>query len=586
MAERPVAERVETMVVAGEAAVERIGDEQGVVKRRNGDPALRERHHVELDVVAELENARRLEERLQERERLRFGDLPFDERAAAEQVVGADAVPDRDVAGFAGPDRDRHADQLAPHRVDGREFRIHRRDALRLRSGDPAGEFRGRPCGRVGRAVNRRARFGRASADEVSGRGLGESWRRGRSLGRRGGRGCFRRRRLGRRAVALEPGRGTGQARIRFDRGRLDAADFGDAAGEGGEFHRFQEAEQTLAVDLRRREGFERRLHRDIAIERDEALRNADPLDILRVGQRLAALGLLDLARPGEQRLEVAVFENELRRSLQADAGRAGHIVGRVAGERLDIDNLVGAHSLEIFDDFLDPDAPLLPGARDPGLARGRIVHRHLRADELHQVLVGRDDQHVGARFARLAGVGRDQVVGLEAILLDRDHAESAHGLAHQGKLRQKVSRRIGAMRLVGRIDLAPEGILGLVEDDREMGRLDSRRAFADELQHFGRKQPDRPDRQPVGAVVVLLILPDRLEIGAEDERRTVDQKHMVAGADRTVGLGHGRHISDAPARRHRPAAAGGVNLASVPFIEQSFFRLHPFRFDPLGRIS
>ena len=41
----------------------------------------------------------------------------------------------------------------------------------------------------------------------------------------------------------------------------------------------------------------------------------------------------------------------------------------------------------------------------------------------------------------------------------------------------------------------------------------------------------------------------------------------MVAGADRTVGLGHGLHISDAPAARHRLAAAAG-NLASVSFIE------------------
>ena len=67
VAERPLAERVETVIVAGEAAVERIGDEQRVVERRQGDPALRKRDRVELDVVAELENARRLEQRLQER---------------------------------------------------------------------------------------------------------------------------------------------------------------------------------------------------------------------------------------------------------------------------------------------------------------------------------------------------------------------------------------------------------------------------------------------------------------------------------------------------------------------------------------
>jgi hypothetical protein len=64
------------------------------------------------------------------------------------------------------------------------------------------------------------------------------------------------------------------------------------------------------------------------------------------------------------------------------------------------------------------------------------------------------------------------------------------------------------------------------------------------------------------------LILPDRLEISAENERRTVDEEHMVAGAERAMGLGHGLHISDAPVARHRLAAAAAGNLASVPFIE------------------
>ncbi len=48
----------------------------------------------------------------------------------------------------------------------------------------------------------------------------------------------------------------------------------------------------------------------------------------------------------------------------------------------------------------------------------------------------------------------------------------------------------------------------------------------------------------PIGsrsdAIVVLLVLPDRLIVGAEDERRAVDEEDVVAGSDRTVGLGHG----------------------------------------------
>ena len=507
--------------------------------------------------MAELENARRLEERLQERQRLRFGDLPLDERAAAEQVIGADAVPDRDVAGLARPHRHRQTDQLAAHRVDGREFSIHRRDAFGLRSGDPAGKLRRRPHGRVNRSVDRRARLGGAGADEVGWRALRHPLRGGgRWRGRSVGRGSVERRRLGISAVALEPARGADEARVRFDRGRFDPADLGDPAREGGELHRLEEAEQALAVELRQSQRFERRLHRDVADQRHQLLRDADALDILWVGQRLAPFRLLDLACSRQQRFEIAIFENELRRGLDADAGRAGHVVGRISRERLDVDHLVRPEA-EILDHFRRTEAPLL------AVAGSRVVHRHPRLDELHQVLVGRDDQYVGARFARLAGIGRDEVVGLVAVLLDRDHAEGSHGFAHQRKLGHEIGRRVGAVGLVGRIDLAPERILRLVENDRQMGRLDPRRSVADELEKFGRKQPHRPHRQPVGAVIVLLILPDRLEIGAEDERRTVDEEHMVAGADRAMGLGHGRHISDAACGRHRRAGEDSLRFRS-----------------------
>ncbi len=33
----------------------------------------------------------------------------------------------------------------------------------------------------------------------------------------------------------------------------------------------------------------------------------------------------------------------------------------------------------------------------------------------------------------------------------------------------------------------------------------------------------------------------------------------MVAGADRTMGLGHGHHISDAASERHRGPPEGGA---------------------------
>ena len=119
------------------------------------------------------------------------------------------------------------------------------------------------------------------------------------------------------------------------------------------------------------------------------------------IGQRLAALGLLDVVGLREQRVEVAIFIDELRGGLHADALGARHIVGRVAGERLHVDDPVGRHA-EIVDDLGLGDEPLLARAFRAGDAGRRVIHRHAGADELHQILVGGDDEHIGAALARL----------------------------------------------------------------------------------------------------------------------------------------------------------------------------------------
>ena len=69
--------------------------------------------------------------------------------------------------------------------------------------------------------------------------------------------------------------------------------------------------------------------------------------------------------------------------------------------------------------------------------------------DELHQILVGRDDGEAGARLARHAGIGRDQIVGLEAGHFDDGDAEGAGGIAHQRELRDQIFGRGRAVRLV-----------------------------------------------------------------------------------------------------------------------------------------
>ena len=122
---------------------------------------------------------------------------------------------------------------------------------------------------------------------------------------------------------------------------------------------------------------------------------------------------LLDLRRALQQRLEVTVFEDQLRRRLDTDAGHAGHVVHRIPRQGLHLDDFFGADA-EFRQHAFRADFHILH----------RIQHRHLVGDELHQILVGRHDGDIGAAFPRQPGIGRDQVIGLVAVHLNRRHIE------------------------------------------------------------------------------------------------------------------------------------------------------------------
>ena len=243
--------------------------------------------------------------------------------------------------------------------------------------------------------------------------------------------------------------------------------------------------------------------------------------------------------RAGEQRIEIAEFGDELRRRFDANAARAGDVVGGITGKRLHVDHPVRADA-EIGEDLFFRDAPLVARPGLPGDSRGRIIHRDARPNQLHQVLVGGDDQHVGATSLRRAGIGRDEVVGLPFVLLDRHQAEGAYRLAHQRKLRNEVFRRLVAVRFVGRVELAPERVLGFVENDAEVGRLEPCRALADELEQLCAEQPHRSGRQAVGAVIVFRIVADGLKIRPKDEGRAIDKEDVIALLNGAVRAVHG----------------------------------------------
>ena len=88
-------------------------------------------------------------------------------------------------------------------------------------------------------------------------------------------------------------------ARIGLDIGRIDLRIFGDAAGQGGKFHRLQEGDQLARVGLVHREIVERHVELDLVVEQHQLPRNPRLLGVL--DQRLAPLRLLDLAGAEQQ---------------------------------------------------------------------------------------------------------------------------------------------------------------------------------------------------------------------------------------------------------------------------------------------
>ena len=158
--------------------------------------------------------------------------------------------------------------------------------------------------------------------------------------------------------------------------------------------------------------------------------------------------------------------------------------------------------------------------------------------DELHQVLVRGDDGGGGAGRAGFAHIGRDQVVGLEAVLLEARQIERLHRFADELELRLEIVGRIGPVRLVVGIHGGAEGLLRLVEDHRQMGRPLLRLEIAEKLPQHVAEAEHGIELQPVRFAV------DRRQrvIGAKNVAGTVDQKDVVALLQR---LGGGGRLGD-----------------------------------------
>ncbi len=311
--------------------------------------------------------------------------------------------------------------------------------------------------------------------------------------------------RLARRPIRLE-------LPVRLDRSGIDAGELRYAPGERGELHRLEKGDQPLVVGLVHRQLGERHLELDVGIERDQPFREPRLLGVL--DQRLAPLLLLDLAGTRQQRFEIAIFADKLRGGLDPDARHARHVVGGIPDQRLHLDELLRRHA-EFFDHLGNADAAIFHG----------VVHDHAVGHELHEVLVGGDDGRAGAHVAGLAHIGGDQVVGLVAELFQTRNVERAHRFANEGKLRTQIVGRVRPVRFVIGIHLVAEGLLRLVEHDREVGRPLFGLHVAQELPQHVAEAEHGIDLQPIGLAV------ERRErvVGAENVGRSVDQEDVVA---------------------------------------------------------
>ena len=250
------------------------------------------------------------------------------------------------------------------------------------------------------------------------------------------------------------------------------ACGFGHAAGQGGELHRFQEADQPGAVRRLQHQIIQRVSYRDIVLQPYEFAGDARLVGIF--DDRQPPLLLLDLAGALKQHVETAEHVQQLGGGLRSNPRNAGHIVHGVAGQSLQVDHLL-RRDAPLLDDFRYADLPVLH----------RVVHRHARADQLHQILVGRYDGDVAARFLGQPRIGRDQIVRLIAFHLQTGQVEGARGLADEAELRDQVVGRRRAVGLVFGVELVAESPRRIVEDDSEMRGRDTHRRIARVAQKF-----------------------------------------------------------------------------------------------------
>jgi len=147
--------------------------------------------------------------------------------------------------------------------------------------------------------------------------------------------------------------------------------------------------------------------------------------------------------------VERAVFGQQFQRGLVAHALDAGHVVGRIPGQRQEVE-----HQFR-------PDAPFrahaFPVDRIPAACLARFQDGHGSADKLHQVLVARDDHALSAFGFAAHRDRRDDVVRLEPVLPQKRDTKRKEYFFYNRYLCMEIFGRFQPVRLVFVVQFVPE---------------------------------------------------------------------------------------------------------------------------------
>ena len=481
------------------AGVEIERDHHGIVDRSHGNAVPREQIDVVLGVLPDLEHRRRFEQRLEPRERRLAIDLPgpFGKHVAP-------AVGQRDIARLTGPGAQADPDQFGPDRIERRGFGI---------EGDqPRGK------GAFDPAIKRSQVLHAFIGIKIDVRHFRQGLARG-TAGRRGsGRDRFCRIELGRR-------RGAAGTRAQ-------------APQQAGEAMRAEERRQRLGRNGIQLEGIQR--HRQFAVLPQLHQHAGEPRHVRLIDQAFAQLGRLHRRCRGQGRFQAAVFLDQLGRGFRTDAADAGHVVHRIAHQRQHVAHQFGGDA-ELGDHFRHVD-PLVLHRIEHVDAGFDAAFMRTAADQLHQVLVGRNDGHVPAPGRGGARIGGDQVIRFQPRHFDALQGKGAGRIADQRELGHQVFGRWRAIGLVLIVDVVAEGHARCVENHAKVSRAVCLVQIVRQFPQHGGIAIDRANRRS-------LRVRQRWKavIGTENIGRTVNEVEMLPGLHRLFLAAARRAVSPCP---------------------------------------